>query len=519
VWEVVPKRPTLEGAWNEVQRPDFPVQRHLFYGFGSYPKNAADKHTWDRHNRMGSSVDVAIGHAGHGLTEEDFKRKPELYALCSQKDGTKKRVAGSKPCYSHPEYIEIAIGRAMKKAEQGATMISMTPADGLGYCECERCAAWAQGGKVYWEHSSQFARRPDGVLVCITSESLFDCINKVARAVREKHPGVLIGTYAYSAYSHPSSFAIEPNVFVQTTTAFRRTPMSLDQQLKMFKKMGVQAGIRGYWSVYQWDYDRPGIKGHLALPRLVRDLRFYRENNVRSVNAEASCNWGPRGLPYYLGARLLWNADEDPRALIADFYRKAFGPAAEPMERYYSRWLGSYVKVLGTDADAPDAARPPAKTLAELETEFTASEDDTLENLKASFADLDEAARLAGKAPACRARVDHLRMYLHYLFLRKRLDEAAKTREKDKIVAAIREETVFGARLMNTNMIHARPLIGKAFHRRFRGFEKYLEGLEEGRGKDAWNRGFRKVRDDVPTAEELDELWAKDTAALGLRKQ
>ena len=39
--------------------------------------------------------------------------------------------------------------------------------------------------------------------------------------------------------------------------------------------------------------------------------------------------WGPRGIGYYVGARLLWNVEEDPKALVADFYQKAFGPAAQ----------------------------------------------------------------------------------------------------------------------------------------------------------------------------------------------
>ena len=109
----------------------------------------------------------------------------------------------------------------------GAKMISLTPADGLGYCECPLCHKWAQGGEIFWDKGSQFAKRPDGTLVCITSESLFHCINTAAKALAAKFPGVLIGTYAYSAYSHPPSFPVEPNVFIQTTTAYRRTPMSL----------------------------------------------------------------------------------------------------------------------------------------------------------------------------------------------------------------------------------------------------------------------------------------------------
>lgn len=509
VWEVVPHQPTLRGAWNLKQSPSFNIQRHLGYGFGAYPVNAADKAAWDRHNRMGGSVPVNIGHASHGLTTNDFVRNPDLFAMRAGQ-----RVFGSKPCYSNPDYIRMATERVLKEAASGQAMVSMTPADGLGYCECPLCQKWAQGGEITWDKGSQFAKRPDGKLVCITSESLFNCINAAARALQEKYPGVLIGTYAYSAYSHPPSFPVESNVFIQTTTSYRRTPMSLQEQLDSFRAMGVQSGIRGYWSVYQWDWDLPVVKGELSLPRLADDIRFYHKNNVRSLNTEMSCNWGPRGLGYYVGARLLWNVHEEPKALIADFYQKAFGPAAGPMERYYVRWLGEGVRVTATRAPtvaAADKAKgeaPPQDELGAASTESAAFNRDTL---KAACADLDEAAGLVKDLPEYRARVDHLRLYAQYLVLRLRTDEAVKTKHKEAIVNAVKEETVFGARIMKTNMIHTRPLIGKAFHRRFKACEPYLKGLPEWPDDptEGWNKGFRAARTDVPEAVELKSLWAE----------
>jgi hypothetical protein len=81
----------------------------------------------------------------------------------------------------------------------------------------------------------------------------------------------------------------------------------------------------------------------------------------------------------------------------------------------------------------------------------------------------------------------------------------------------VKEETVFGARIMKTNMIHTRPLIGKAFHRRFKAQEPYLKGLPEWPAdpEEGWNKGFRSMRSDVPSHEELDELWQADKGFLG----
>src|SRR5205823_6625834 len=151
-------------------------------------------------------------------------------------------------------------------------------------------------------------------------------------------------------------------------------------------------------------------KGDLMLPRLVNDLRFYQKSNVQSVNGESSCNWGPRGLGYYLAARLMWNVREDPKALIADFYDKAFGPAALPMERYYVRWWGPYaaVRTKPTTARSTTAA-PAAKTVGdELAAEQGTPEEFGRETLTAAYRDLDAAAILVKDRPEYRARVDQL---------------------------------------------------------------------------------------------------------------
>jgi hypothetical protein len=517
VWEVVPERKTISGSWDTRQTPSFPRQRKIWYGFGASPSCAADLQEWERHNRMGVPNPVTIGHSWHGLDPKtDFAKHPDWFAE------VKGKRQPSKPCYSHPEVIERAIQFSLAQAAKGVPMISMTPPDGLGFCECERCRAVCREGKPYQEFGATFAHRPDGVLVNVTSETLFAFINKIAEAVSAKYPKTTIGCYAYSAYSHPPSFRLHPNVFLQTTTAYRRTPLTLGEQLQAFEKAGAEAGIRGYFSVYQWDWDGPVVnKGELMLPRLVDDLRFYQKHNVRSINAEASNNWAPRGLGYYLAAQVMWDVNAEPKALIADFYDKAFGPAALPMERYYVRWLGPSVAVRTKPTPAkPDPIVKDEKAGDELGV--AAAKKFDAEKLKAAYRDLDDAVRLVKDLPEHRARVDHLRLYAHYLFLRVRVEQVGKTGNKDEIRNAVRDETIFGARLMKTNMIHARPLLGKEFYRHFLRYKDALEGTTEWPKNDrdsvqkAAGRGYRQVRDDVPEHQEIERFWAADKKTLGL---
>jgi hypothetical protein len=41
--------------------------------------------------------------------------------------------------------------------------------------------------------------------------------------------------------------------------------------------------------------------------------------------------------------------------------------------------------------------------------------------------------------------------------------------------------------------------------------------MPEGEGDKGWGKGFRVPREDVPTHEEIEKLWAEDLAALGLK--
>ena len=498
VWEVIPARATIRGDWNERSSPSFRTQRRIWYGFGAYAPERAALEEWNRHNRMGGPVAVHIGHTWHGLDPQvDFAKHPEWFALS---DG---RRQPSKPCYSHPSVAERAIESALRHAALGS-MVSMSPPDGLGYCECQRCLAVFGDADPFRAHSSLFARRPDGRTVNITSETLFAFVNRVAAAVAREYPKTLVGCYAYSAYSHPPSFALHPNVYLQTTTRFRRTPLELEEQITEFGRLASQVGIREYYSVYQWDWDEPE-PGNVVPRRLQADLRLYRSKGITAINAEASNNWAPRGLGYYVASRLMWDVDADVRNIVRDFYVTAFGDAAEAMERYYVRWYGDDVAVL-SKPPTPPAKRSPS-VASPADSRRTRSAPGALE---AAFHDLDDAARLVADSPPHRARVDQLRLYLHYLLLRRRVETAEASGDSKAVLDAIRAETEFGGRLTRTGMIHSRALLGKAFLRRFRKHAKLLESVPEAAN---WGKGWRRVGA-PPTRDELESLWEEGRAAF-----
>jgi len=251
-----------------------------------------------------------MGHTWFGLNNgADFAAHPEWFALV---DGKRK---ASKPCYSHPDVIKQGIRHALDKAAGGARLVSLSPPDGLGYCECERCRAVCRGGKTYEKHLSTFAKRPDGVEVSVASETVFGFVNAVAEAVAAKYPDTYVGCMAYSAYAHPPSFKLQPKVLVQLTTAYRRTDLTLEQQLSTLRERGCQAGLREYFSVYQWDWDAKPPEGRLTPAQMPAAFRNYHDNGVRCINAEASNNWAPRGLSYYLACGPMSGCRRTTRAM------------------------------------------------------------------------------------------------------------------------------------------------------------------------------------------------------------
>ncbi|MBL7734229.1 MAG: DUF4838 domain-containing protein [Chitinophagaceae bacterium] len=508
-WEVIPVKRTIEGAYDIRSKPSFDLGRTFWYGFGTYPELKKQYDEWFYYNRMGGPMPIRGGHSLYGIDiDSALKYHPEWIAMVNGKRQPPGHLAHVKFCYSNPEVIQQIINHTLAEAAAGATSINLSPSDGLGFCECERCMAVAMGGKVEELHGTLFTTRPDGVYINIHSENYFKAVNETARALRKKYPGVLLGSYGYSAYSHPPSFDLEPNVFLLTTTHFRRTPLTLEEQLDMWGRRAKMLGIRGYWSVAFWDWDKPEM-GKFNPEDIQKDLLLYQKMNANGFNTEASNNWGPRGLSYYVGANLLWDVKADYKKLVKDFYEKAFGPAAAAMERYYVRYYGPSVAI--TIAGKQTTGDEVPADLGEFST-MDKRRVIAKEKLIAAIKDLDEAVKLVAEQKEYRNRINDLRMYAYYLVLGLKYQEAVAAKDSVAIVEAIKNETAFTGRIANTNMVHSFAWTGKAFATYYK---PYLDLLKHIPGSQNANEGWRKAGI-PPDHEELEQLWNAAKQYLGI---
>ncbi len=400
-WEVVPNVRKLTVDVNESSRPAV-LSRRIWYGWGMWDDHTYfDYYAWGRHNRMAASLPASIGEAWQSIIAENaktFEQHPEYLALVSGKR------QGNQLCVSNPGLCALVTEWAMRQFERNSAveMVSLAASDGGGQCECENCRKLGS-----------------------TSNRVFGLANEVAQAVRKRFPGKWIGTTAYYDHCEPPSFNMEPNVLVMRARGFQVSKLTDDELARLWAMRSSHLGVYEYYSVYGWDVDMfPGGKA-AYLPYLRESIPKFVRDGVIAIECESSNNWGIHGLGYYVANRLMWNPKTDVDALISDFHEKAFGPAANTMRRYYERTQRPY---------------------------FVSG------NLVAQLLDdLAQASEQAKSRPDVLARLDDLKIYLHYVRLT--MDQGSGLLDEASSKATALERLTHVYRSRHSYMNHIRAMV------------------------------------------------------------
>lgn len=380
VWDVYPSLPTLSFNVNETDRPEV-LSRYFGYPRGDHfektdPPAGEALLTWWRKNRVGKSLKATTGHCAHVIRErfqKEFAAHPEYNAMVKGERGTGK---WGQLCVTNPEVIRMSIQYAREQFDKNpdADMVGVGPDDGGGYCTCPECVKLGDPGN-----------------------EAFYLANAVAKAIQQSHPGKLVGLLAYNWHCDPPDFPLEPNVYVELTTALLlNTKFGFDGLLVRWPKQCKYFGIYDYWAVYDWTRDRLLSGRTVNMQYVAEKVPLYVRSGICALCAESGTSWGSHGLGYYLGARLLWNSSSDVAALKNDFYDKAFGPAAAAMKTYYER----------VDAGKKPMVGP---------TFYRMCVDD-----------LEKAMQAAAGRPDVLARINQLRAYHVFIYLEGRLAAAGR---------------------------------------------------------------------------------------------
>jgi hypothetical protein len=458
-WEIVPTVPELSFDLNETTRPRI-WSRSIWFDRlvqggepGDPPANQVHA-TWARRNRMAESLDVSAGHRWHAIPDgfkAEFAAHPEYFAL----------VAGKRKapqfCVTNPGLQAIVTAYARRYFEQNpaAGMVSLDPADNVGWCTCEACAALGH-------HSNQ----------------PFYLANLVGRELATSHPGRFVGLLAYSWHSEPPPFDLEPNVFVMLTRGMNASGMTFDELFTAWSARCRNLGIYEYYSYWEMDEAMLPGGGPTADPvTLARELQRYVAGGVRAISGQSSNTWGIHGLGYYLANRLMWSPEADPAALREDFLRQAFGPAAPAMARYYDR--------LAT----------PARPLAGFAL------------LRRCADDLAEATTLAAGHPAILARLDDLKCEVLYSYLGEQV-KLAPDLEADK--ARTLAWFTFAYRIRNRHVIPwltFRSTVGRPASAKFAEPTWFWRNTLKDPAANPW-----RVDTEVTSAELAEQLAALQAA-------
>ena len=298
---------------------------------------------WFGWHRLGGTLNLNGGHSFGHMWGKYGKEHPDWFAL--QSNGSRDQSSSpdrARLCTSNPELIAAIAREKIDELTRNPALLGagVGPNDGgrPSFCSCPKCEALdsARGRKVQlWDFSKGPLRLFDHVSL---TDRMVSFWNGIAEQVMKVHPDKFLVVDAYSAYAAPPvERKLHPNLVV------RFAPLSYhDEDYR-------QESLRdwGDWSkAAKRLYFRPNLMllgRREGLPLLYVhkfgvDFRYLAGHGMLGTDFDACCHhWATQGLNYYVVARLHWNPEQDVDALVDDYCRSGFGPAAKSVRRYFDR--------------------------------------------------------------------------------------------------------------------------------------------------------------------------------------
>lgn len=184
---------------------------------------------------------------------------------------------------------------------------------------------------------------PDGRKRQGYTATLLRMINETARILEEKHPGVMVGTFAYMTLEAPPAVTKpRDNVVIRVPRLRHCTVRSVNESPK---NAGYLRNLERWCElapgrVYVWEYGANYTSFIVPFPCLysiAENIKTYHRMGVAGVMIQGnyvSTGGDLAALKNYVWRKLLWNPALDPRALVAEFCCGYYGPAAPAIMEY-----------------------------------------------------------------------------------------------------------------------------------------------------------------------------------------
>jgi hypothetical protein len=368
---VVPRRETVEvGTIHTRCTPRLRQRRIRNLGYSDRIQRGLDRLGWSREafeehyagaadwfdfHRIGGSFRGSYGHAFGDYWQRFHEEHPDWFAL--QPDGTRdnSRADGghrARLCVSNRELIEQVARDCIERMRRSPQLdtVSVSPNDGSGgatFCQCAACRAWdaPEGRKIE-------LRDPRGgsFEYVSLSERFVRFYSAVAGITAREEPDRNLGAYAYSVYKLPPLEAkLHPNVVVGFVPP-ANTYLNQNVRREMLESWkGWSATARKLFlrpNFLRAGFGCPVVYAH----RLAEDIRFFADNGMFVTDFDCCAHhWATDGLNYYVLAKLLWNPAADVDTIITDYCKAGFGPASDPVRRYFTLLEKLTTEVAETD--------------------------------------------------------------------------------------------------------------------------------------------------------------------------
>lgn len=332
-------------AQSRLVKPDLRVRDTWYSGHLALQGNQSNEfQSWKRRNRM-----CRTGFWLNGLVEgakylqnpvddstwrllpkeKYWESHPEYYALMAGGNRNPRFL-----CMSNPQALEAAVNEVEQYFADHPDYhaFAFSPPDEAVLCHCADCTRALNG---------RFGGEGWGDI----SDPYFTFVFRLADKVRERRPDRWITTMAYYNRCRPPQgvTAEHPNVLLQLASIQQCNLHSYAQDgcwtRRQFGEMLRQWGELTEGQVF-YEYD-PHDWSHLQRPfwrsqSQAEDFRLLKRVGGWGFSDEGQMAWMSSGLNYWVRARLAWNVNDDPAAMVKDFSQRFFGPAAAPMQRFYT---------------------------------------------------------------------------------------------------------------------------------------------------------------------------------------
>jgi len=344
--DIVPQKRIAFAPFKSRYHPQFRARSGMFVKLSLGNNKEGPDELWARYQRVQlDSLELAGGHAFKHWWDKYHQDHPDYFAL--QPDGTRSGYPSpknAKLCDSNPAVWRqwLAEVEARLKADPVLRVFSASANDGWasGHCVCERCRAWDQPrgelGTYRWKGVAE--DRP------VITDRHVTFANTLARMLRKRFPdnGLFVQLHAYGL-SRPAPVAAVPddNVIISSVANFHMRGDGVgDSRSKSMRQFADWAGKASHIA---W---RPNLGNpaglswgmpDVAMTQAAEDFRFVAENHCVGLFFDMFWfHFATQGPHYYLLAHLAWNPFADAQAIMDDYYRRGFGPAAAEIKTYWT---------------------------------------------------------------------------------------------------------------------------------------------------------------------------------------